>query len=619
MLIRSGVRVTAWLATSWTMSMTVLAQPLMAAPADGALLAPSGRFSVYSTDAAQTPPMGWNPWNAFRTNVDEGKIRGVAQAIVTAGLARRGYRYINIDDGWALQRLTNGRLRIRSSMFPSAGAGGGQTGSFAPFTAFLHGLGLKVGLYTDIGRNTCAQRWDASSPNLPVGSIPERQVGSLGHAAQDMRTMFATWRFDYVKIDACGVADYAEASDAVRSGRYAASRPLIIRDNIASSDPHAVEDLYSALGDAVVRFGGRDAVLSICAWGEALSPLWGHAHGNLTRTSPDIAFTWKSMLMNVDSTVDGALYAGPGHWNDPDMLAIGHGDFDEHHLVEARAHFTMWAIMASPLLLGYDLRSSPRSLNDLVGNAEVIAVDQDVAGNQGIPYRSGNAMVVVRALSTSGTRAVAFLNRGERPIEASVSWTEMGFARGSKAHVRDLWAHRDDRDAIDAIKVELPAHGAALLRVQGEPADPTTVYLDDMPARVNVAVDGLSPETALPRGQYPARVGALPDGTMLPAARYAAAKGIGLFANSRLEIKGDAEFNRFAVTPAVMSGDQPVRFRVYVDRILKSESVVSPASPGRPVDLDVAGAHIIELVAITSAKTAARPPMIAWREARFVR
>lgn len=619
MLIRSPSHVIGGLFAMFAYSATAFSQPLSETfPADQSL-APTGQFSVYSGRAAQKPPMGWNPWNTFHTDVDEAKIRAVARAIVTTGLAGKGYRYVNIDDGWALQRLSDRRLRIRSSMFPSAAADGSRAGSFAPLTAFLHGLGLKAGLYTDIGRNTCAQRWDAGSPNLPIGSVADRQVGSLGHSDQDMRTMFGTWRFDYVKIDACGVADYAADSPAVRSGGYSVFAPLIVRNDVASSDPHAIETLYSSLGNAVHRWGGGDAVLSICAWGEALSPLWGHANGNLYRTSPDIEFTWKSMLENLDSTVDGALYAGPGHWNDPDMLAIGHGDFDEHHLVEARAHFAMWAIMASPLLLGYDLRSSSKQLTDLVGNAEIIAVDQDAAGNQGIPYRSGDAMVVVRVLSTRGARAVAFFNRGERPIEASVSWRQLGFAAGSRAHVRDLWAHRDAADSAARIGVRLPPHGSALLRVQGTLADPTTVHLDDMPARVNVAVDGLSPQTSLPRGRYPARVGASPDGATLRAASGDAARGIGLFANSRLEIREDGEFRRFAVTPTVLNGNLPVRFRIYADRVLKAEGIASASLRGSPMDIDVAGARIVELVATTSATAGDRPPMIAWQEARFTR
>jgi alpha-galactosidase len=590
----------------------------LSARAQDASLAPSGQFSVYRTTAAQTPPMGWNPWNAFRTDVDETKVREVAKAMVDNGLAGRGYRFVNVDDGWALKRLPDGRIRIRDSMFPSAAAQGSVTGTFKPFTDYIHALGLKVGLYTDIGRNTCAQRWDAESPNLPVGTVDERQVGSYGHAVQDIRTIFADWNFDYIKIDACGVADYTPDVAPVKAGLYQVAAPLIVRGNIPASDPREVEHLYAVLGDAVHKWGGEDATMSICAWGEALSPLWGKARGNLWRTSPDIEFTWQSMLGNIDSVIDGALYAGPGHWNDPDMLAIGHGDFDAAHLTEARAHFTMWTIMASPLLLGYDLRKSPTALLDIVGNPEAIAIDQDPAGNQGVPYRNGAAMVVVRTLTGQGARAVAFLNRSAVPIVASVSWAQLGLKPGTAATVRDIWTKRDRAAVSDKISVDLPAHGAVLLRVTGKPSDPAAAWLDEMPARVNVAVDGLTQATALPMGQFPVRIGATPDGLPIRANGNEAQRGIGAFANSRLEIRADRAFRRFVVAPAVLSGQQPVRFRVYADRKLVREVVAEPAQAAVPIDMDVTSAKIVELVALAPSG-AARPPMIAWGNARFLR
>jgi hypothetical protein len=574
-------------------------------------LAPSGEFSVYRTAAAQTPPMGWNPWNAFHADVDEAKVRAVAKAMVDSGLAARGYRFVNIDDGWALRRLADGRLRIRDNTFPSSATPGSDTGSFKPFTDYIHGLGLKAGIYTDIGRNTCMQRWDADTPNLPLGTVAERQVGSYGHAVQDMRTIFADWHFDYIKVDACGVADYTRADPPVTSGAYETFAPLIVRGNIPASNPQAVEGLYAALGDAIQRWGGGNATLSICAWGEALSALWGGKRGNLYRTSPDIESNWKSMLSNIDSVIDGALYAGPGHWNDPDMLEIGHGDFDAAHLTEARSHFTMWTIMASPLLLGYDLRQSAPALFDIVANPEAIAINQDPAGNQGVPYRNGDAMVVVKTLSGTGARAVALFNRGPKPVEASVSWKQLGFAAGSTAKVRDVWAH-GDRDTNDKISVTLPAHGSVLLRVQGTPSNAAASFLANMPGRVNVAVDGLTQATALPMGQFPARIGAAPDGRILKT------NAIGAFANSRLEVRADRAFHRFVTAPTVLSGRQSVRFRVYADRKLVKEIVGSAAQGAPPIDVDIASAKIVELVAITNARNA-RPPMIAWGDARLVR
>jgi alpha-galactosidase len=580
-------------------------------PAQTDPLAPTGRFSVYQTKAVQAPPMGWNPWNAFHADVDEAKVRAVAKAMVDSGLAARGYRFVNIDDGWAFRRLADGRLRIRDNTFPSSATPGSDTGSFKPFTDYIHGLGLKAGIYTDIGRNTCMQRWDADTPNLPVGTVAEREVGSYGHAVQDMRTIFADWHFDYIKVDACGVADYTPVDPPVTSGAYRTFAPLIVRGNISASNPQAVEGLYAALGGAIQRWGGDDATLSICAWGEALSALWGGKRGNLYRTSPDIESNWKSMLSNIDSVIDGALYAGPGHWNDPDMLEIGHGDFDAAHLTEARSHFTMWTIMASPLLLGYDLRRSVPALLDIIGNPEAIAINQDPAGNQGVPYRNGDAVIVVRTLSGAGARAVALFNRGTKPVDASVSWAQLGFAAGSTAKLRDVWAH-SERDAIDRISVTLPSHGSVLLRVQGTAADSSSTFLADMPARVNVAVDGLTQATALPMGQFPARIGSAPDGSALKT------NGIGAFANSRLEVRADGAFHRLVAAPSVLSGHQSVRFRVYADRKLVTEVTGSPTRDAAPIDVDIASAKIVELVAVTDAGKG-RPPMIAWGNARLVR
>jgi alpha-galactosidase len=250
-------------------------------------------------------------------------------------------------------------------------------------------------------------------------------------------------------------------------------------------------------------------------------------------------------------------------------------------------------------------------LFDIVANPEAIAINQDPAGNQGVPYRNGDAMVVVKTLSGTGARAVALFNRGPKPVEASVSWAQLGFAAGSTAKVRDVWAH-GDRDTNDKISVTLPAHGSVLLRVQGTPSNAAASFLANMPGRVNVAVDGLTQATALPMGQFPARIGAAPDGRILKT------NAIGAFANSRLEVRADGAFHRFVTAPTVLSGRQSVRFRVYADRKLVKEIVGSAAQGAPPIDVDIASAKIVELVAITNAGNA-RPPMIAWGDARLVR
>ncbi|EEF27058.1 alpha-galactosidase/alpha-n-acetylgalactosaminidase, putative [Ricinus communis] len=174
--------------------------------------------------------MGWNSWNAFRTDVDEEKVVGAARVLVDSGLAGLGYVYVNLDDGWWLKRRAgDGRLQIRTGIFPSAATGGPDGTSFRPFTDKLHAMGLKAGIYTDIGRNACSQAYDLHSPNLPQGTTAEREVGLDGHVAQDIGLYFKDWGFDYIKVDACGLADFAPGSDLVQRQRYRGLTPLIER------------------------------------------------------------------------------------------------------------------------------------------------------------------------------------------------------------------------------------------------------------------------------------------------------------------------------------------------------------------------------------------------------
>ena len=333
----------------------ILAMPAIAVPG-GDPLAATGRWEGSTSGAAITPPMGWNSWNAFRTEVDEAKVIGAAGVLVDSGLARLGYNHVNIDDGWWLKRRqSDGRLQIRTNIFPSAATGGAAGTSFKPFTDKLHAMGLKAGLYTDIGRNACSQAYDLHSPNLPQGTTAEREVGLEGHVEQDIKLYFKEWGFDYIKIDACGLADFVPGSKLVKDQDYRALAPLIDRSAINRTDINAVRSRYEAVATALkAARPDNDYVLSICAWGMANVRSWGKDVGNLWRTSSDITPSWTSMLHNFDSAAKRPLYAGPGHWNDPDILHIGHGDFDADHLVEARSHFTLWAMINAPLLVSYD-------------------------------------------------------------------------------------------------------------------------------------------------------------------------------------------------------------------------------------------------------------------------
>ena len=555
--------------------------------------------------------MGWNPWNAFRTEVTEAKILGVANKLVSSGLAQRGYRYINIDDGWWLRRRADGGIEVRTSMFPSAARPDGST-SLRPFIDRLHRAGLKAGLYTDIGRNACSQVWDPNSPNLPTGTQAEREVGSHDFQAQDMRLMFGEWKIDYVKVDACGVADYVPEAPSVKAGQYRDFGPYIVRGQPDRSRNDKVEQLYAGLKQAIdaVRPNG-DYVLSICTWGEAHAAEWGKQYGGAWRTSPDIHATWKSMLANFDSAASRPLYSGPGRWNDPDMLQIGNGEFDAQHLVQARAHMSMWAILDAPLILGTDLTKAPQSVLDIVGNPEVIAINQDAAGNQGVTVlRDGDRHVVVKSLAHSGMKAVALINRGGSRVSISVPLARLNLDAHAGADVRDVWRGSARKLRNQPIVANLRPFETRLLVVKGTPALKDGMYLDEMPARINVAVGG-----SLPRGKewVPAQANAAPSGAPLAIGGRVIDNGVGVLVNSRLEVRLDKAFERFRATAGALDVvGKGVSYRVYGDGRLLGE--VHTAGVGE-LNVGVAGVQTLELVAEAPGDAFA----VAWADARLER
>lgn len=265
----------------------VLSAGLAANAATLAVPAHAETGSTPARIAAATPPMGWNPFNVFRLDYDESDVMAAAEALVRLGLADDGYRYVNIDDGWWLQRTAKG-IRIRTNLYPSARLADGTT-SLRPFVDRLHAMGLKAGIYTDIGYNSCSQRWEKTTPNLPVGTRAEREVGALGHEVHDARAFFTEWGFDLVKVDACGIADFGAQAPEVRDGTYRMLEPLIVRGKPGLSDTTAVERLYAHFAEAVRQAPtGRAPIISICAWGEATStigrPLMGRC-GVPARTS----------------------------------------------------------------------------------------------------------------------------------------------------------------------------------------------------------------------------------------------------------------------------------------------------------------------------------------------
>lgn len=584
-------------------------------------LQPSGTFSIHGGQAAATPPMGWNPWNAFRTEVDEGKVIAAAEQIVRSGLANAGYRYINLDDGWWLRRDANGRMVIRTAIFPSAAIGDGKT-SFRPLTDRLHAMGLKAGIYTDSGKNSCSQRWDPQSPNLPEGLRAQREVGLDGYEYQDLRTYFHDWGFDYVKVDACGLADYGTDNETVVAGQYAEFKPEFTRAKPAQSNLSVVETRYARIGRILKDLDPEQTpVLAICVWGEADSRTWGGRHGNLWRTSADIEPKWESMLHNFDSAVTREMYAGPGRWNDPDMLAIGLGEFDGRHLIQARTHFSLWSILSAPLLMGFDVSNAPQPILELLLNREVIAVNQDPAGNQGaVVHDDGQVQVLVKALAGRGERALAVFNRGATNADLAVTWSQLKLKTGTEATVRDLWAHQDLPAAKDGLRVSVGPRETRMFKVVGQSLSGDGMLLSEMLGRINVAADGVTtvnPDVTAASGGP--RADFTPQGKRIRLAGETHDHGIGIQANSRLEILAKGQFVRFSALAGVddSSPDNTDRvvFRVYGDRklLFESNALSRGAAPVR-VDLKVSGVEILELVA-DGGDGKAQPSVTAWADA----
>ncbi len=604
-------------------------------------LAPTGQWSLPERQQARTPPMGWNSWNAFRTEVDEAKVLGAAQTIVDTGLAKLGYVYINIDDGWWLKRRTrDGRMQIRTAIFPSAKIRG-RDSSFRPFTDKLHGMGLKAGIYTDVGRNACSQAYDLHSPNLPEGSTAEREVGLYGHVEQDIKLYFGDWGFDYIKVDACGLNVYGPDAPIIKTHGYRPFQPLIDQTSLARTDIPAVRKLYEDVATALAKFNtDGDYILAICNWGTANVRAWGKQVGHLWRTSGDITPKWTRMLHNFDSAATRSLYAKPGAWNDPDMLFVGHGDFDEHHLTEARSHFSLWAIINAPLLIGYDLRNAPQSLLDIWGNADVVRINQDPLGNQAvIAYASDDVQILVKMLA-DGSKAVAVFNRGLAMQEVNLTAAHLKFATDAPVQLRDLWG-KNERTFTGETTFTLQPRQTLLFEARGKRRLEGGVYLSEMPADVNIAVDGvLVPELdpvvhrmagpwfgTRDTGERPAYAGwggAQADATPYDQALQIGGRrfdtGIGILAGSRLEVRNTKGFGKFAalvgVDDSTRNAGDKVEFLVYGDgKLLTRSGGLGLGDAPKLLEAKIEGVRIVELVVRQLTQSSSIPVVVTWADA----
>ena len=609
-------------------------------------LAPTGRWTANLRGAAATPPMGWNSWNAFRTEVDEAKVLGAAKALVDTGLSRIGYVYVNIDDGWWLKRRqSDGRLQVRTAIFPSAKTGGREGTSFRPFVDKVHSMGLKAGIYSEVGRNACSQAFDLHSPNLPEGTTLEREVGLFGHVDKDIRLFFKEWGFDYIKVDACGIANYGAEAPLVAKYNYRPFEPILRQGSPSQTDIPAVRKLFQEVSDSLARHNSDDDyVYSVVAWGEADVRNWGKDVGNLWRTSGDITPSWTRMLHTFDSAASRPLYAQPGSWNDPDMLFIGAGDFDANHLREARSHFSLWSIINAPLLIGYDLRKAPQSLLDIWGNAEVVAVNQDPGGHQGvIAYDSDDLQIIVKTLSGSDRKAVLLFNRGARELDATLTAGHLKFAPDVPIKLKDLWSKSTLAPFLAEQTFKLAPRETRMFVAEGRRALAGGYYLSEIPGAINVAEDGVQRPEVDPTihqmispwagsrssGERPGYTGwggaqadVAPYGTAIQVSGRKFESGLGVLAGSRLEVRNDQGFKAFSaavgIDDATRNASSPVRFFVYGDgRLLAETSPLSYGQEATNIKADTTGVKIIELVARQLGAPPA-PVSVAWGDAALI-
>lgn len=372
-----------------------------------------------------TPIIGWSSWNHFRTNISDTLIRQQADVMANSGMKEAGYEFINIDDGYFGGRDENGILYSDSSKFPEG---------MKAVADYIHSQGLKAGIYTDAGDNTCGSKFDQDEKGIGVGLY--------GHDQQDMDLFLKKWGYDFIKVDYCG---------GVWMGLDEKTRYTEVK--------HAIDNT------------GEDVVFNICRW--EFPGTWAIPIAYSWRISADIRATFESILSIVDTSAYLAQYASPGSFNDMDMLQVGRGMSYE----EDKAHFSMWSIMTSPLLAGNDLRDMSAETLQVLTNKEVIAVNQDPACIQARKIRdNGDHEVWVKPLgdAQSAIKAVALLNRSDSAANMSVQWSDIGIK--GKASVRDLWEHADKGDFEQAYHVEVPSHGVVMLKISGEGTLPKRNY-----------------------------------------------------------------------------------------------------------------------------------------------
>ena len=384
---------------------------------------------------ADNPPlMGWSSWNTYGFQINDSVIQAQADAMVKLGFKECGYNHINIDDGFFGGRDENGKLLIHPTRFPNG---------LRPLVDYIHSQGLKAGIYSDAGANTCASYWGQPKDTIGIG------VGLYSHDAEDMALYFNELDFDFIKVDYCG-ADPGNNADGLDLD---------------------VENRYKEIAAAIKATGRDDVTWNICRW--AFPGTWACEIADSWRTTEDISLSWASVKKIINQSLYLSAYASPGHYNDMDMLEVGRGLTDE----EDKTHFGMWCMMSSPLLIGCDLNDIKGNALELMQNKELIAVDQDPLGQQAyVVKRENGGYVLVKDVEEKyGTkRVVAFYNPTDGTIEMSVDFSQLDLA--GEVKVRDLFAKADKGVYETSLAVNIPAHGTRIYKLEADERLERTVY-----------------------------------------------------------------------------------------------------------------------------------------------
>jgi alpha-galactosidase len=361
---------------------------------------------------AATPPMGWNSWNHFAEKIDDATVRAQADAMVSSGMRDAGYVYINIDDTWEGERDAAGVIHSNAK-FPDMKA----------LADYVHSKGLKLGIYSSPGPKTCAGF-----------------AGSFGHEEQDAKT-YAAWGIDYLKYDLCSLGEQMDKAT-----------PLEARNIMRAA--------YVKMHDAL-RKTGRPIVYSLCQYGYDSVWHWGaEVGGNAWRTTGDINDTYDRMAEIGFGQAGLSKFAGPGHWNDPDMLEVGNGGMKPE---EYRTHISLWALLAAPLLAGNDLTTMKPETVALLTNRDILAIDQDPAGHQGDRVSAEGTLEIWSKDMADGTKVVGLFNRHDVYNEIRIDFGAMGYKGPVKVH--DVWARKDLGTLPLKTRMIVPGHDVILLRV----------------------------------------------------------------------------------------------------------------------------------------------------------